>query len=157
MNTEEICCPEFNPIPWDNVLVSWHEKYFLTEKSRTIFYMPLNFGGTMKKLFAKANTVGATNFDAMYLSEHTSKWNMKMLLSLDKEVPGAESEKLTGQFYCKVYEGNFKDSGKWEKDFSLLAKSNNYTFKRRFSWYTTCPDCAKKYGKNYVVLMGQIS
>ncbi|WP_369688185.1 hydrolase [Anaerophaga thermohalophila] len=22
-------------------------------------------------------------------------------------------------------------------------------------WYTTCPKCAKKYGKNYVAIVGQ--
>ena len=25
-----------------------------------------------------------------------------------------------------------------------------------YMWYTTCPKCAKKYGKNYVVIVGQI-
>jgi hypothetical protein len=23
-------------------------------------------------------------------------------------------------------------------------------------WYTTCPKCAKKYGKNYVVILAEI-
>jgi hypothetical protein len=25
-----------------------------------------------------------------------------------------------------------------------------------YMWYTTCPKCAKKYGKNYVTIIAQI-
>jgi hypothetical protein len=28
-------------------------------------------------------------------------------------------------------------------------------FLRMYQWYTTCPKCAKKYGKNYVVIIAQ--
>ncbi len=27
---------------------------------------------------------------------------------------------------------------------------------RNFNYYTTCPKCAKKYGKNYVVILAQV-
>jgi hypothetical protein len=30
------------------------------------------------------------------------------------------------------------------------------TPKKMYFYYTTCPKCAKKYGKNYVVLLAQI-
>jgi hypothetical protein len=29
--------------------------------------------------------------------------------------------------------------------------------KKEYMWYTTCPKCAKKYGKNYVVVVGQVA
>lgn len=157
MENNDVCCPVFSPEPWDDKIIEWKEKYFIKEKSLTLFYMPVNFSGTMKKLFAQAEKAGACNADAIYLSEHTSKWNMNIWLSMDKEVPGAVTETLTGSFYCKVYEGSFSETGKWEQDFSSLAKSKGYSFIRRFSWYTTCPKCARKYGKNYVVLIGQLT
>jgi len=28
--------------------------------------------------------------------------------------------------------------------------------KKQYMWYTTCPKCAQKWGKNYVVIVGQI-
>ena len=30
------------------------------------------------------------------------------------------------------------------------------TLKKQFFYYTTCPECAKAYGINYVVLLAQV-
>ena len=27
---------------------------------------------------------------------------------------------------------------------------------KMYMWYTTCPGCAKKYGKNYVVIISEV-
>jgi hypothetical protein len=32
----------------------------------------------------------------------------------------------------------------------------SYKIKKWYMWYTTCPKCAKKYGKNYVVVIAEI-
>jgi hypothetical protein len=56
----------------------------------------------------------------------------------------------------KVYEGPFKDTKKWCDDFEAYAKEQGYEIKKWFMWYTTCPKCAKKYGKNYVVIIAEI-
>jgi hypothetical protein len=37
-----------------------------------------------------------------------------------------------------------------------LAKSKGLNITKEYMWYTTCPKCAKKYGKNYVVIVGKI-
>jgi len=37
-----------------------------------------------------------------------------------------------------------------------IAKTNGFTIKKWYMWYTTCPKCAKKYGKNYVVIICQV-
>jgi NMD protein affecting ribosome stability and mRNA decay len=55
-----------------------------------------------------------------------------------------------------VYEGPFKDTGKWCKLFEDEAKSKNMTIKKWYMWYTTCPKCAKKYGKNYVAIVAEV-
>ena len=34
--------------------------------------------------------------------------------------------------------------------------SQGKAIKKMFCYYTTCPKCAKKYGKNYVVLLAQL-
>jgi len=81
---------------------------------------------------------------------------MDLYLAVDKEIVNSENTTLSGKFYSKVYEGPFNDSGKWMKDFGNLTKSKGLTIRKQYMWYTTCPKCAKKYGKNYVVVMGQI-
>lgn len=122
----------------------------------TFFYMPMNFSTVMKRLHEKVRRAGAEIQDGLGLSDHTSKWNMDMYVAVDKEVPGAENTILNGRFLSKVYEGDFKETAKWCKDFETYAKEKNRTVKKWYMWYTTCPKCAKKYGKNYVAIIGQI-
>jgi hypothetical protein len=116
----------------------------------------MNFSTVMKRLDEKVRKADAKMPDYLCLSDHTSKWNMDIYLAVDKEVPGAENTTLSGKFYSKVYEGPFKDSGKWCKDFENVTKSKGLKINKWYMWYTTCPKCAKKYGKNYVVVVGKV-
>ncbi len=45
---------------------------------------------------------------------------------------------------------------KWIKEMEEYVKSKGKETKMQYFYYTTCPKCAKKYGKNYVVLLTQI-
>jgi len=110
-----ICCPEFDTIPWDDQTVIWENKKFIKDKVFTLFYMPVNFGQVMKRFDEKLTKAGATMPDYLGLSDHTSKWNMDLYLAVDKEIPDAENTTLSGKFYSKVYEGPFRDTGKWCK------------------------------------------
>jgi len=150
------CCPEFNPVLWDNKTLEWKNKYFIKQSVFTLFYMPVNFGSVMKRLDTKIKKAGADIPDWLCLSNHTSKWNMDIYLAVNKEIPGEENTTLSGTFYSKVYEGPFKDTGKWCKDFEGIIKLKGQSIKKWFMWYTTCPKCAKKYGKNYVAILTQI-
>jgi hypothetical protein len=151
-----VCCPKFDPAPWDDKTFEWGNKKFIKDKVCTLFYMPMNFGAVMKRVNEKVEKAGATIQDGMWLSDHTSKWNMDLYLAVDREVAGVENLTLGGKFLSKVYEGNFKDTGKWCKDFENYAKDRGMAIRKIYMWYTTCPKCAKKYGKNYVVLIAQI-
>jgi len=150
------CCPEFIPEPWDNQTITWEHKLFVKDHIITFFYMPLNFGQVMRRLDKKIKAAEAKIPDYLCLSDHTSKWNMDIYLAVDKEIPDVEKIFISGKFFSKVYEGSFQDTGKWCKDFDGLASSRGLTIKKLYMWYTTCPKCAKKYGKNYVVILGQI-
>lgn len=150
------CCPPFDPAPWDDQIITWESKKFIKDRVCTIFYMPLNFGPVMKRLDKAVREAGATMPGNLGLSDHTSKWNMDIYLAVDKEIPGAQNVTLSGKFYSKVFEGSFQETGKWSKDFEALAKSKELKIKKWYMWYTTCPKCAKKYGKNYVVILGEV-
>lgn len=151
-----ICCPPFEPESWDNKVFTWENKRFVKDSVFTIFYMPLNFGQVMKRLDRKVSAAGATIPDYLCLSDHTSKWNMDLYLAVDKGVESAENATLSGRFYTKVYEGPFRDTEKWCKDFEIKAKDKGFSIEKWYMWYTTCPKCAKKYGKNYVVVVGKL-
>lgn len=155
-DNDEICCPKFDPQSWDDKIVEWSDKKFIKDKVFTIFYMPMNFGSVMKRLDKKVRIANALMPDWLCLSDHSSKWNMDVYLAVDKNVPDAENTSLNGKFYSKVYEGPFKDTGKWTDDFKKTAKDKGFEIKKWYMWYTTCPKCAKKYGKNYVVIICKI-
>ena len=75
----------------------------------------------------------------------------------DKDIPDAGNTTLSGKFLSKVYEGNFKETGNWCKDFEAYAKGKDLHIGKWYMWYTTCPKCAKKYGKNYVAIIGSLN
>jgi len=155
-NNNQECCPKFDPAPWDGKTFDWSNKKFIKDKVGTLFYVPLNFGAAMTRSIKKIETAGTKMLGGMTLSEHTSPWNMNLYLAVDREIAGAENVTLNGKFLSKVYEGNFKDTGVWMKDFENYAKDKGVVAKKTYLWYTTCPKCAEKYGKNYVVLIAQI-
>jgi hypothetical protein len=154
---DSFCCPLIDPGQWDNQTFNWTGKQFILGKVRTFFYMPLNFGKVMKRLDKKVRAAGATMPEWLCLSDHTSKWNMDVYLAVDREIPGAENTTLSGKFYGKVYEGPFSDTGKWCKDYESHVKSIGWSVIKWYMWYTTCPKCAKKYGKNDVVILSEVS
>jgi len=157
MNEEKICCPKFDPILWDGKVFEWENKKFIKDKVFTLFYMPINFGSVMTRLCNVMERTDTKMPDGLMLADHTSKWNMDLYLAVDKEIHSEKNVTLSGRFLSKVYEGDFKNIGKWEKDFEAFAKEKQTLIKKVYMWYTTCPKCAKKYGKNYVAIVGQIA
>ncbi|MCC6124394.1 MAG: hypothetical protein IT426_05510 [Pirellulales bacterium] len=153
---QAVCCPPFDPALWDEKFIEWDRKKFIKDRVRTFFYVPVNFGSVMKKLDGKVKRADAAIPDCLFLADHTSRWNINLYLAVDREIPNAENVTLSGRYLSKVYEGPYKDTGKWCKDFESFAKSKRLEIRKLYMWYTTCPKCVKKYGKNYVVMMALV-
>lgn len=153
---EAVCCPPFAPAQWEDKLLEWNNKKFVKDSVFTLFYMPITFGKVMKRLDRKIRDANATIPDWLCLSDHTSKWNMDVYVAVDQNIPNAVNVSLSGKFYSKVYEGNFKETGNWCKDYESVVKSKGMGVKKWYMWYTTCPKCAKKYGKNYVAIVSEV-
>ena len=152
---EQVCCPRFDPEPWDEKVLEWNEKRFIKDRVFTFLYMPFGFGKVMRALDGRCEAL-APPYRHLCLSDHTSKWNMDVYLSVDQDIPCAQNVTLDGNFLCKVYEGPYRNTGMWCKDFEGFVKSQNAAIEKWYMWYTTCPKCAKKYGKNYVVFVAQM-
>lgn len=157
MTDQPECCPKFDPAPWNDRMLEWQDKRFIKDSVFTFFYMPVTFGKAMKRLDETVRNAGAEIVDGLALADHTSKWNMDVYLAVDREIPGAENATLSGKFYSRVYEGPFKDTGKWCKDYEGVLKAKGLSVKKWFMWYTTCPKCAKKHGKNYVSIISEVA
>ncbi len=150
------CCLVFDPKPWHDVEFKWENKRFIKGEVKTFFYIPFGFGKTISKLMVEAEKFDAKTETMISLSNHLSKWRMELLLEVSKEIPIVENIILSGNFYSRVYEGEFKEMGRWMKDFGEMIEQKGYQMKRMFTWYTTCPKCAKEYGKNYTVMIAEI-
>lgn len=151
------CCRRFDPVPWENKIVDWDHKNFVKDKVFTLFYMPVNFSKVIGRLMKKIETAEPLSDDAVCLSDHTSKWNMDIYVSVGKPVPGVENEVFNGKFFTRVYEGNFKQTAQWNRDFEHYTKEAGLKIEKLYMWYTTCPSCAKHYGKNYIVFVGKLA
>lgn len=156
MEKEKVCCPKINPNDWNDKIFQWQNKPFIKAKVRTFFYIPIGFGNTIRKLDKKLQANSLNFSEGVCLSDHTSKWNMDIYVTIDKEFKDDSISYFNGNFYCKMYEGDFKDTGKWCSDYDKTLKEKGLKNKKIFMWYTTCPKCAKKYGKNYVGIFSEI-
>jgi hypothetical protein len=155
-NHSEECCPRFDPEPWDDKEFVWENKNFIKDRVRSIFHMPLNFSAVMKKNIALIERADAKPAEMIVLSDENSPWGADIYIEATKDVLNAQMVTLSGTFLSKVFEGPYKNIGTWVKEMNAHVKSRGKTLKKLYFYYTTCPKCAKKYGKNYVVLLANV-
>jgi hypothetical protein len=156
MATYEECCPKFNPAPWEDKEVTRENKIFVRDGVKSFFHIPLNFGGVMKRNVTRIEAAEAKPEEMIVLSDENSLWGADVYIDVTKDVPDMEMSTLSGTFLSKAFEGPYKDVGKWAKEMREYVASKGKDLKKIYFYYTTCPKCAKKYGKNYVVLLGQV-
>jgi len=154
--SETGCCLRFNPEPWEEKEITFQEKLFVKDGVRTIFHVPFGFGRVMIKNMGKIIEAGALTTEPLLLYRDRSLWKADVYIAVAKEVPGAKMEKLSGAFLTKVFEGPYSHSGKWVKQMKKYVRSKGKEAKKLYFYYTTCPRCAKVYGKNYTVLLAAV-
>lgn len=154
--SETGCCPRFDPKPWDEKEIVWKDKLFLKDRVLSIFHIPLNFGKVVVKNAEKIKNADALPAVPLMLSDENSLWGSDVYIAVAKNVPEAEMVKMSGKFLSKVFEGSFQNAGKWAKEMEGHVEKKGKKTKKMYFFYTTCPACAKHYGKNYVVILAQV-
>jgi hypothetical protein len=152
----EICCPKFNPEPWDEREVTWEEKKFVKDRVRSFLHIPLNFGSVMKRNVELIEAADAKPDEMLVLADENSLWGADVYIDVAKDVPNAQMASISGTFLAKVFEGPYKNIRSWIREMGAYVKSQGKEMKQLYFYYTTCPRCAKKYGKNYVVLLAEV-
>lgn len=155
-NAETGCCPRFNPKPWAEKEITWKDKLFIKDHVRSIFHIPINFGKVIVKNMEKIKTAGALTQTPLMLSDEKSLWGSDIYIAVTKAVPGSETVRLSGTFLTDVYEGSYRDMGKWINEMKEFVRFKKKALKKLYFFYTTCPACAKHYGKNYTVLVAKV-
>ncbi len=157
---DEICCPRFDPTPWEGIIHNWDDKPFLTASVPQIFHMPIPgiYGKKITSLWDEAKRLGIApeENDFLMLSQDPSPWKSTLMLSVTGTKPDAPIVKLSGRFISKTYDGPYSGIPGYLADFEEYAHERRMHIGDVYFYYTTCPKCAKKYGHNYIVLFGKI-
>ena len=154
--SETGCCPRFNPEPWDEKEMTFQDKLFIKDHVRSFLHIPLNFGKVMVKNMERIKEAEALAPEPLLLSDESSLWGAEVFIAVSKDVPGAEMARISGTFLTKVFEGPYKNAGKWAKEMKAYVKSKAREIKKMYFFYTTCPKCAEFYGKNYTVILAKV-
>lgn len=151
------CCPRFKAEGWDGQELHFEDKLFVKARTRSIFHIPVNFGSVFPRTFAAIEAVQEKNEDDfIVMSQDTSPWTGEHYFAVDRDIPGQEMARLSGDFMTRVFEGPYKDMGKWDVEMAHYVASRGKVAEKSYFFYTTCPKCAKHYGKNYVVAVTQV-
>jgi len=154
--SETGCCPRFNPEPWDEKEIAWQDKLFIKDSVRSFLHIPLNFGKVIVKNMELIKGAEALTPQPLMLADDKSLWGSDIYIAVSKDVPGARMEKISGTFLTKVFEGPYKDAGRWVKQMKAFVSSKGRNIEKLYFFYTTCPKCAEFYGKNYTVLVARV-
>lgn len=156
MSAEQECCPRFDPAPWQERWITLDGKCFVKDRVRSCLRIPLNFGAVMVRNMAAIQKAGAEASGMIVLSDENSLWGADIYLEVAKEVPGTQMATISGTFLAQAYEGPYRDISKWIADMKKRVEAKGKVLRKLYFYYTTCPKCAKKYGKNYIVLFAQV-
>lgn len=155
-NNSEECCPRFNPEPWDGKVVTWQNKRFVQDHVTSFFHMPLNYGAVMARNDKAIRAAGARTETRIILTDENSLWGADVYFEISKDVPDKKIVTLSGTFLSKVFEGPYRNVPRWIEEMKAYVAAKDKPLRKMYFYYTTCPACAKKYGKNYVVILAEV-
>jgi len=110
----------------------------------------------MKRNMRLIESAGAKSETVVVLSDENSLWGADVYIEVSKDIPGANMETISGTFLSKVFEGPYRDMRKWIEEMKRYVQVEGKQLQKLFFYYTTCPKCSKKYGKNYVAILAQV-
>ena len=156
-NAETGCCARLDVAKWDGCTFEWKDKLFLKDHIRAVMHIPLNTGTVMGRDQRVIEDAAAYPQDPLWLSDEVSPWGSDVYIAVDHPVPDTETVSLSGTFMTKVFEGPYRDVGKWIATMDAYVADAGHTVKRHLFFYATCPGCAKKFGKNQVVVFAELA
>ena len=150
------CCPRFDPRPWDETEVVWSNRRFVKDRVTSVLHIPLNFGAVMKRNVGPIQAAGAFPEPVVILTDEDSLWGADVYIEVTQAIPGANMATISGSFLSKVFEGPYRNVRQWVTEMKNYVRGKGKTIHKLYFFYTTCPKCAKKYGKNYVAILAQV-
>lgn len=158
MDTSETgCCPRFDPAGWDGLHLTFDDELFVRATTRSLMHVPLNMEHVFTRVQKHIEEAGAQDPERyLVLSRDLSASQAEHYFAVTRDVPGENMERISGTFITRLFEGPYRQAKSWHHEMEVAAEAVGRTAKRVFMFYTTCPRCAKAFGKNYVVGFAEI-
>lgn len=153
------CCSIPDISAWDKQEFEFQDRHFIRMYTRSFLYMPLNFGKIMKRLYEAVEKSGNALpvEQTMILSRDISPWRAEQLYSISEPIKHADNVTLNGTFITRAFEGPYSNAKQWYKSMHEYVRNQKKHINKLYFFYTTCPKCAKHYGKNYVIGVADVS
>lgn len=156
-----VCCPEFHPEKWDQKTQTWEGKQFIKDSIPTFFHIPFPpmIGQKMTKLWKMvegSHKAEPNKTDTLLLFRDPSAFKSEMYVSVTGPVPDANNVSISGTFISKVFSGAYNAVPKFMKQMDEFLAKDGKKAKDYYIHYAYCPQCAKKYGNNYMILFARI-
>lgn len=146
------CCARFKPEGWDEQLLHFDGKAFVRATTRSLAHIPLNMGSVFSRVQAHIEDAGAEDVSQrLVMSRDPSTFAGEHLFAVTRDVPDEEMTRLSGDFLTKCFEGPYSGVRDWYGEMQRTARRKGHEPGDVWFFYTTCPKCAKAYGKNPVV------
>jgi len=151
------CCPRFDPGGWDAQQLRFDGELFVKARTHSLLHVPVDMARVFRKTLGAIEAAGAhSDADFIVLSRDRSPWSSEHYFAVAREVPGLEMARLSGDFVTRVFEGPYRRVPQWAAEVASDLAKGGGRLAQLFFFYTTCPRCAKRYGKNYVVAVAQV-
>ena len=110
----------------------------------------------MKRNVQPIHAAGAFPETVVVLSDANSLWGADVYIEVTKDIQGANMAAISRSFISKVFEGPYRNMRTWIEEMKTFVQRKGKSPQKLYFFYTTCPKCAKKYGKNYVAILARI-
>lgn len=161
MNNQAECCPEFKPERWDGQALSWDSKKFIKDSIPTLFHVPFPpmIGKRITRMWKAIEGAGAASpnkEDTLVLFRDLSAFRSEIYISVEKDVPGENNVTLSGSLMSGVFDGGYNSVPKFIHQMDERLVGAGKKAKDYYIHYAYCPQCAKKFGHNYMILFAEV-
>lgn len=158
---ENICCPLLEDERWENQTHNWSNKPFVTDSLPTFFHIPFPpmIGKTIRRLdlaIANAKQAEDKRENTLVLFHDPGPFRTEILISVKGPVAGVKNTTLSGTFFSKVFSGGYNTVPTHIKAMETHLNSLGKKANAIYIHYAYCPNCAKKYGSNKMILFAKV-
>lgn len=148
-------CKPFIPLDFQDKELVWVDKLFIKDNVVSFCHVHLNMWSIINKNLKKIWISENQHDYKLILTDEKSLFGTDIYFEIWDKVKYKNTVKISWIFHTKVFEWSFRNIQKWKEE---MIQYLDWKWKKAseiYYFFTTCPSCARKYWKNYVVLFAK--